>query len=287
MIPATNRINDVKAWLTSELAFEKQEAPQLARMLLEDLLNISNQEIILGDKRISESQILTLKSGVKRLKQGEPIQHITETAFFHELRLKIDSRALIPRPETEELVELALEHVKGIKGIPEIIDICSGSGCIAMALKNKLPNSRVIGLEKSPQAIELSRENSAENHLEIEWLNQDVFEDHWALNFFEKFDLMVSNPPYIPHSDKTMMHARVLDHEPDMALFVENEKPLVYYERLADLSQKCLKTGGSLICEIHEDKGGEVLELFSKKGLKFVKVFQDLQGKNRMVCGTK
>ncbi len=285
MIPATNRLDDVQKWLSSELQpGDGRENHQMVRILMEDLLGLSKEQLMLGEKRIGESQIQILQSAISRLNNNEPIQYVSGVSFFHELKLKIDSRALIPRPETEELVELSLTH---LKGGATIMDICSGSGCIALALKNMLPKSTVYGLEKSEEAIELSKENADYTGLDVTWLNEDVFSDDWTNQYSEKLDLIVSNPPYIPYSDQKEMAENVLMHEPSMALFVENHEPLVFYERLANLSQTLLKTGGSLVCEIHESMANEAMDLFSKKGLKFVEVHQDLQGKNRMVCGKK
>ncbi len=288
MIPATNKLNDVLNWLNSEIQLtEEREKKQVIRLVLEDLINASNEEIMFGEKRLTESQIQQLQKAIKRLNEGEPIQYITGISFFHELKLKIDARALIPRPETEELVELCLEKLVNQQESLKIMDLCSGSGCIALALKNKCPRSEVYGLEKSKAAIELAKDNGELTSLAVNWLNQDIFDDVWPQKFKGELNLMVSNPPYIPHSDKVDMSSRVLEYEPDMALFVENDRPLIFYERLANLSAQLLKENGLLVCEVHEERAEDVVDLFLKKGLKFAKSYQDLQGKDRMVCGIK
>ena len=245
---------------------------------------MSAADYLLSDRQLlSESDLLYFRSIVKRLQKNEPFQYIIGYTEFSGLIVKTDNRALIPRPETEELVCWILDNHSAQKEL-NIIDLCTGSGCIALALKAELKGAKIIGADVSCEALALANENSAALDLEIEWMEMDLL-DPAAYKRFEEasFDSWVSNPPYIPHADKTSMAANVLEHEPHLALFVEDHDPLIFYRVIAQQGKKYLKKGAALYFEIHEDLADAVVKLLEENQYQFIEVRHDLQGKNRMV----
>ena len=211
-----------------------------------------------------------------RLKNSEPIQYILGSTLFYDLEIKVSSAVLIPRPETEELVELVSKH---IKDGDKILDIGTGSGCIALALKSKIKNLQVKGIDISEDALQIARLNAKNLQLEIDLEKKDIlFDDQLG-----KWNCIVSNPPYITKKEVAYLGKNVLDHEPETALFVPNKKPLLFYERIATLAIKSLLPNGFLFFEIHEEKGPEIVKLLASLGFENVEVKKDLQGKDRMV----
>jgi release factor glutamine methyltransferase len=221
---------------------------------------------------------------VKRLQENEPFQYILGEIEFYGLTIKCDKRALIPRPETEELVD----WISGNSNIEKVVDICSGSGCIALALKTVYKNASILGVDISEDANDLARQNAQLNQLDVTFETADALEiqaDFW--NTLSDLDLIVSNPPYIPENEKGEMAANVLDFEPHLALFVENNSPIIFYERIADLAQQKLKSGGLLYFELHHFYSAEVITHLEKIGFQQIEVRKDLQGKNRMLKAVK
>jgi release factor glutamine methyltransferase len=240
--------------------------------------------LINTDFRLSESDLLFIRSYVKRLQENEPFQYILGEIEFYGLTIKCDKRALIPRPETEELVD----WISGNSNIEKVVDICSGSGCIALALKTVYKNASILGVDISEDANDLARQNAQLNQLDVTFETADALEiqaDFW--NTLSDLDLIVSNPPYIPENEKGEMAANVLDFEPHLALFVENNSPIIFYERIADLAQQKLKSGGLLYFELHYLFSAEVITHLEKIGFQQIEVRKDLQGKNRMLKAVK
>ena len=188
---------------------------------------------------------------------------------------------MIPRPETEELVDWVVNSYKENSEI-KVLDLCTGSGCIALAIKSQLPKSKISGVDVSKEALSLANENAYNLDLEVTFLEQDILESTLKLSK-TKFDCWVSNPPYIPESDKADMADNVLKYEPGLALFVDNHLPIIFYERIAEHGLRHIKKGGSLFFEIHECFGQEVTFLLKNKGYVDVEIRKDLQGKDRMV----
>ncbi len=211
-----------------------------------------------------------------RLKNSEPIHYILGSTLFYDLEIKVSSAVLIPRPETEELVELVSKHIK--EG-DKILDIGTGSGCIALALKSKIKNLQVKGIDISEDALQIARLNAKNLQLEIDLEKKDILID----DQLGKWNCIVSNPPYITKKEVAYLGKNVLDHEPETALFVPDKKPLLFYERIATLAIKSLLPNGLLFFEIHEEKGPEIVKLLASLGFKNVEVKKDLQGKDRMV----
>jgi release factor glutamine methyltransferase len=233
---------------------------------------------------LSESDLLYIRSYVKRLQESEPFQYILGETEFYGLTLKCDKRALIPRPETEELVDWISEN----SNIEKVLDICSGSGCIALALKTVYKNASILGVDISEEANDLAKQNAQLNKLDVTFESADALEieaDFW--NTLSELDLIVSNPPYIPEKEKEEMAANVLDFEPHLALFVENNSPIIFYECIADLAIQKLKIGGFLYFELHHLYSAEVIAYLEKTGFQQIEVRKDLQGKNRMLKAVK
>ncbi|MFM6946084.1 MAG: peptide chain release factor N(5)-glutamine methyltransferase [Flavobacteriales bacterium] len=283
MFVADNRVSSAKSYFFEQLsdAFTNSECKSMWTTVLRVYFGWSSSDILLkSDERFSESDLLRIRSVVKRLQANEPFQYIIGEVYFADVLLKIDARALIPRPETEELV--ALVQKQGLK-FGSIIDFCTGSGCIALALKKYYPTAHVSALDLSQGAIELAIENAKLNKLELQAMVQDIFT--WKSP--EQFDLIVSNPPYIPQQEAAQMQQNVLAHEPHMALFVEDQTPLIFYERLAQLAVSNLQTNGIMALEVHENLAQQTLHLFEADLFKRREIHCDLQGKERMILVQK
>jgi len=247
----------------------------------ESLYGLGKSDIILNEKKFSESELLKFRSIVKRLEKNEPIQYILGEAHFYGEVFIVTPAVLIPRPETEELVELIINSQP--KG--RLLDIGTGSGVIPITMKNAFNDLDVVGLDVSEAAVDVAKQNAAKFNLDISFLCRDILKDE--LLDIELFDILVSNPPYVLESDKSKMGANVLNYEPGLALFVKDTEPLLFYERICNLSQQKLKEGGLLYFEIHEALGKQVKLLMEKFDFKDVKILKDLQAKDRIAVGVK
>jgi release factor glutamine methyltransferase len=281
-----NALKDVKVYFSSKLSdkFSRSELNLMIKLIIIKRLNISDSDYLFGDNlRFSESDLLYVRDVVKRLLANEPFQYVLGEVEFYGVLLKIDKRALIPRPETEELVDWVIAST-GKMVDPKIMDLCSGSGCIAFALKSVQNSADIFAVELTEEANELIRENSVFTGIELKQYRIDVLDAHGFDEFKDdSFDCWVSNPPYIPEDDKTFMTENVLAHEPHVALFVENSDPLIFYREIAMKAKRFLKHEGLLFFEIHEGLGKEVVELLSSLGFVNIELRKDLQGRNRMV----
>ena len=215
---------------------------------------------------------------IERLKQQEPIQYITGEARFHGMDLKIKPGVLIPRPETEELVDIIIDENKDRDDL-RVLDVCTGSGCIAIALSRNLPFSKVTALDFSETALEVAKENSEILKARINFIRADIFE--WQPQ--EEYDIIVSNPPYIMDKEAPEMEKNVLDYEPHEALFVRDENPLAFYDRIAEIALKWLSTNGKLYFEINPLKAEDLKELLKRKGFKNINLIRDSFGKLRFL----
>lgn len=286
MFVQTNTVEAVKRYFRDRLKdqFSESEIRQMLKTVVCERLKLSSADFLLSDAHLLwESDLLYFRSIVKRLQSNEPFQYIIGHTDFYGLSIKTDKRALIPRPETEELVRWIVDDQIAKKEL-KIIDLCTGSGCIALALKSAFKDANVIGVDVSADALNLARENTYSLGLEVEWLELDLL-DEQAYSVLEasSFDVWVSNPPYIPSADKSAMAENVLEHEPHLALFVEDHDPLIFYRVIAQQGKKYLKKGAGLYFEIHEDLSGPVAHLLEQESYHSVEIRQDLQGKNRMV----
>ncbi len=290
MFVQSNTIKAIKFYLQERLKgfFSVSEIKLIVNQAICSRLNLTKADLILADEmRLSESDLLYFRSIVKRLQENEPIQYVFGDTFFYDLEIKCDQRALIPRPETEELVDWIVKDLSARK-VDKILDLCTGTGCIALALKNQFSETKIQAIDFSNQALELARENAEALHLEIQLLEIDVLKEFTDFNFEpSSYDIWVSNPPYIPISEKSLMHANVLDFEPEMALFVENDEALIFYKAIALKALKYLKSGGSLYFELNENFADETSKLISDLGFEAIEIKLDLQGKKRMLKAIK
>lgn len=290
MFVQSNTIRAIKVYFRERLGnlFSDSEIKQVLNHAVKLRLGLNSSDLLLADdERLSESDLLYFRSIVKRLLADEPIQYIFGDTEFVGLLIKCDKRALIPRPETEELVDWILSESNAKEKLT-ILDLCTGTGCIALALKNLLPNAEVLGLDFSSDALALAKENASNLSIDVTLFQLDALNLSQNSDFTpQSFDLWVSNPPYIPEREKDRMHANVLTFEPEMALFVSNDDPLLFYREIAKAGLIFLKNGGKLYFELHEDYADETLQMI--KGLGFVdcEVKSDLQEKKRMLKASK
>lgn len=284
---ANNTIRAIKDFFYQELSevYPSSEILWLFRISCSEISGFSHLHLHLNiDDRVSESELVTYSKWVKRLKNHEPIQYIIGKAWFMDLEIVVKDTVLIPRPETEELVNLILENTSN-KNL-RILDACSGSGCIALAFKHYLREASVFACDISKPALELSKENAKRLELDLEFIEIDLLNDS-IQNLPNQLDFIVSNPPYIPLSEKSSMAAHVSEREPSIALFVEDSNPLIFYKRLSELAVTNLKPGGYIYVECHKPFAGRVQDLFNSFGLVDVTIHKDLSGNERFVSSHK
>lgn len=283
---AQNNVEAVEQYLKESLSafYSAREIELFTDILLEDFWNISKSQRLLNkDIRLSESQLLQVIYACKDLKKYRPIQYITGKVFFADLELEVDENVLIPRPETEELFSLIAKenHSPSV-----IVDFCTGSGCLALALKNRYSSAKVIATDISKGALTVAQRNAHKNKLEVHFIESDVLNSQ-SSDFPFKADIIVSNPPYVLESDKKDMSANVLQYEPQLALFVDDDNAIVFYKKIADIAFELLNDGAKLYFEIHENKGKEVCDYLVAKGFTQVMVIKDFYEKERFVAATK
>ena len=252
------------------------EAKAMMRYVLEDYFGLKTPDSVLLP--FNEADFWAI---IDRLLAGEPVQYIVGFAWFYGLKFKVNNEVLIPRPETEELVEWILNDTKNKK--ISVLDIGTGSGCIATTLKVKNPQLEVSAIDISESALITASRNAYRQGADVSFWTFDILnEANWKK--MPNFDIIVSNPPYIPHREKTLMHTNVLAHEPHLALFVEDENPLVFYEKIADFAKKCFNTeGGGLYFETNEFNAHEVVTMLNSKGFSDIVLQKDMSGNDRMI----
>ena len=252
------------------------------RILLEDLFGIDlKRQLMNPELRIDEFQHFQLEQAVKRLLAGEPVQYVTGMARFGDLLIKVSPSVLIPRPETEEMVQKICASMPKEKPI-RIWDIGTGSGCIAIALAKHFENAEVIGFDVSEEALQIARENAESNGAKVIFVQDDIMNPTSGY-FNQPVDLVVSNPPYVCDSERAAMEANVLDWEPETALFVPDDDPLRFYRQILALAKNQLNPNGQIWFEINEAKGEEMLSLCCEMGFPKAEILEDFAGKPR-VC---
>ena len=235
------------------------------------------------NQKLNTSEFSFFENSLEKLSKNIPLQYITGQANFYNLLIKVNPSVLIPRPETEELVHLILNN-HNQDSLKEILDIGTGSGCIIIALKKILSNTSCTAIDISKDAIRTAKANAVLNKVEVDFITKDILE---YKNEDKSWDLIVSNPPYIPISNKKHMHPNVVQNEPSQALFVENEEPLKYYKIILNFAYNHLKKNGKIYFEIHEDFANDVVNLLTIKKHFKSSVHKDFHGKNRFVVATK
>ncbi|TPV32279.1 peptide chain release factor N(5)-glutamine methyltransferase [Paucihalobacter ruber] len=247
-------------------------------------LNVSINKSI----ELSESNSQLFSEVIERLQQHEPVQYITGVAHFYGLIFKVNQHTLIPRPETEELVDWAIKLMDKPKTNLKILDIGTGSGCIAVSLAKYLKQSKVYAIDISDQALNVARENAKLSQVDVEFVKADVFNlDFNAELFQNQFDLIISNPPYVRELEKVEMKPNVLNFEPSLALFVPDSDALRFYEAIVKLSLQNLKSGGLLIMEINQYLSKEMLHLIEIYNFELIEFKKDLFGNFRMIKAVK
>jgi release factor glutamine methyltransferase len=276
------RLNEIKLALKKQLAgqYESVELNPILSILIEHITGWDQvQQVIHKDHSISEAQALAFETAATELIAGRPIQYITGKAWFMGEAYTVNEQVLIPRPETEELVEWVIEYA-AIKGKAlSILDIGTGSGCIAIAIKKALPDAIVSAIDISTSALKIAEGNASALNANIEWIALDILNTAFLPG---QYDVIISNPPYIPMQEMKNMELQVKDHEPNIALFVPDEDPLVFYKAIARLAKLHLSTNGQLFFEIHYDQGDALIKLLDEMHF-HAELRTDLFEKDRMI----
>ena len=269
-----------KAYFVNELTTvtDATEAEYFFFIALEKLMQLRKIDFATKEIALSEEQTREWNLVLARLKQHEPIQYIFEETFFYGLPFKVSPATLIPRPETEELVEWILATLPEKEKFT-VLDIGSGSGCIPVTLAKLLPESKVSGMDISEAALQIARFNAQQNKVEVNWLQQDILHTETLSDY----DIMVSNPPYVRMVEKKEILTNVLAYEPHLALFVPDEDPLLFYRKIVQLAEKHLKPSGYLFLEINQYLGKEMLALFHTTSFRKVELRKDMFGNDRMI----
>ena len=273
-------------YINSELAglYPVSEIEGFTRIIFEAVCGWGfTDQIKKRHEKVSKTDFEKIKFIVSRLKNFEPIQYILGETEFYGLKLIVNPAVLIPRPETEELVQWITNSK--LPGESAILDIGTGSGCIALAIKNQLKNSDVFGIDISEKAVDVARQNAIKNNLDVGFFQADILK--WEEFEWKNYDVIVSNPPYIRESEKVQMNSNVLDYEPENALFVSDLDPLVFYRSIAAFAKKYLAKNGILFFEINENLGLEMKEMLVDFGFKDIEIRKDINSKNRMICCMK
>jgi len=261
-----------------------REIDQFFAMSVEEVLGYSRVEIhVNSDEVIQGAKRDKFDTIIRGLRSNEPIQYLLGSTEFYGLKFKVNPHVLIPRPETEELIRWIAEDCKESNN--SILDLGTGSGCIAISLKKEIPHAIVHGVDKSISALNLAKKNAELNKIGVEFFAFDILNQE-SLGFMS-FDLMVSNPPYVTLEDKKVMAKNVVDYEPHLALFVSEGDPLIFYRRIVDLAEGHLVKGGKIFFEINESFASEIRSLLTDRGFTSVEIRKDLNSRYRMAKGIK
>ncbi|NNL82208.1 MAG: peptide chain release factor N(5)-glutamine methyltransferase [Winogradskyella sp.] len=285
------KIRDIQHIYHKELdhIFGRQEVDSMFYLLTEALYNVPRFHLALNPEySISKSEQEPIFSALDKLKQEVPVQYIIGHTQFYDCQIEVTPAVLIPRPETEELVSWIIDTVD--KNTPiKILDIGTGSGCISVALAKSLPNADVYALDVSIEALNIAKTNAKNNNVDIHFIENDILANNGILisDIPNKWDVIVSNPPYVRQLEKQNMSKNVLHYEPDIALFVSDENPLDFYSAICDFSRNYLKKGGFLFFEINQYLGDELTTLLDKNNYTDIELRKDSSGNNRMIKAIK
>lgn len=267
---------------TLKEVYSKNELDQLAKNLLMSRLKLDSTAYLLAsESTLSDEVLAQLKSDIDRLTINEPLQYVLGSTSFYGLEIQCGPAALVPRPETEELVDWVLNEVP--LTTCSVIDLGTGTGCIPLAIKAQRPLWQVSAIDVSQDALALARSNAICLDLEVTLEVADLLNDFSEDVFKDTFDVVVSNPPYIPQLEASAMLPNVLNYEPHLALFVPDSDPLLFYRRIAAFCEQYLNVNGYLFVEIHEQLSVETIQLFHSAGFANIELRKDLQGKKRMI----
>ena len=267
-------VNIIPKFLSEINNFSRREVESFAYLSIEKILGYSKSDCIIhSNQELSNNNIISLENIINDIKQNIPIQYILGEAHFYDLKFKVNSSTLIPRGETEELVQYILLH-----DFISVLEIGTGSGCIAVSIA-KNSNAKITAIDNSIGALEIAKSNAVLNSVEINFQLRDVF------NFsdIKKYDLIVSNPPYVLDSEKKLMDKNVLDYEPHNALFVSDDDPLAYYKEIAKIATNNLNKNGLLFFEINEKYSKQIIELLSNLNFVDIELKKDINGRDRII----
>lgn len=266
-------------------------------LLLEEYLGFRRVDIVLkSDFKITQETLNLLQSATKQLEQEVPLQYIIGKTEFYGLPFVVNKHVLIPRPETEELVACVVSESSRVKTFNtstkqtteikqlKILDIGTGSGCIPVSLKKQLPFAKISAIDISKEALTVAKKNAVLNNVDIHFILQDILK---TVALDQHYDIIISNPPYVRELEKKELKNNVLKNEPHEALFVENDNPLIFYAKIAELAKKYLNKNGLLFFEINQYLGTETIDLVNKKGLKNIQLKKDMFGNDRIIVASK
>ena len=285
------RLKDLQDIFHKELdeIYGKEEVNSFFFMLINEFYNVHRIELALQpETSITKGEQELIFKALDDLKKQIPIQHILGKTEFFGIQLHVNNKVLIPRPETEELVQWILDVVEKRDNL-KILDIGTGSGCIGIALAKNLPSAEVIALDVSKEALLVAKENAKQNNVQINFIEADILTScHTELvSASQKFDIIVSNPPYVRQQEKQEIKNNVLDNEPHLALFVKDDDALQFYKAISQFSSNNLSEKGLLFFEINEYLGNEMIQLLEKDNFNNIELKKDMFGKNRMIKATK
>jgi release factor glutamine methyltransferase len=284
--------NEARTEICKQLSkvYDADEVKNIADLVLEHVTGLTRLEQVSSKKNyLTCDQLDNIDTITEKLKKNEPVQYVLGYAWFASMKFKVNKNVLIPRPETEELVDWIVKEIENRKSKIEnesisILDVGTGSGCIPITIKKKCPAASVSAFDVCSEAIFIANENAVEHNTEIDFSLMDFLnEEKWKE--LVQYDVIVSNPPYVKQSEAQSMHQRVKGFEPHLALFVPDNDALLFYKKLSDFAKTHLKPGGSLFVEINESLGQDVVNLFQSAGLEKIELRKDMQGKDRMVRG--
>ncbi|MAW21730.1 MAG: protein-(glutamine-N5) methyltransferase, release factor-specific [Flavobacteriales bacterium] len=274
------KVSNILPFFKRELlgTVEQREITSFAYIAINHLLGYSRSDCIINaNQQLTSDTVTRLHQIIIDLKRNKPIQYILGKAYFYGLELKVNQHTLIPRPETEELVDWILKE-----DFESALDIGAGSGCISIALARN-SQAKIYALDVSSNALKIARENAEKNQQNIHFIQQDIFK----LNTLEAVDLIVSNPPYVLNTQKVNMNNNVLNFEPSLALFVDDKNPLAFYQKISELAFESLNINGKLFFEINEQFGKEIILILSQIGFVDIELKKDVNGKDRMIKSVK
>lgn len=287
----SNRVRDILALFHDELdaLYGAAEVSVFGEMLFEAFLGWDKVRLLTSkEQTINQSDLLRFHWALEDLKQHRPIQHVIGYTDFFGCRIAVSPDVLIPRPETEEMVTWIVDAFASRPSPHSVLDLCTGSGCIAIALKKAFPSAEVTAVDVSPAALEMAQQNAKNNGVEVHWVEGDVL--RWNPSGVHggtplRYDLVVSNPPYVMEKERAQMQRNVLDYDPALALFVPDDDPLRFYKAISDIAKEHLSDDGLLVVEINEALAEETAMLFRDRGLSPV-IHDDFRGRHRWISAT-
>ena len=283
------KIKEYRTQFIQELSpiYDEGEAESFFYLILEEKKQLKRIDLALNpDLDFSNDEMQIYNSILEQLKLEIPIQYLLGKTSFYGLEFEVNENVLIPRPETEELVEWILESQKSKVESQnvKIIDIGTGSGCIAISLAKNISNAQVFAIDVSEKALATAKKNAETNEVNVTFLQANILQTE---DLEQQFDIIVSNPPYVRELEKVEIKKNVLDNEPHLALFVDDNDALVFYRKIAELAQKSLSPNGQLFFEINQYLGIEMIDLLDKMGFKNIELRKDIYGNDRMIRGTR